>query len=281
MVSCEQYSPVLGMAHAAYPGGIDGKHLFMFTAYLDDSGTHKGSINVTVGGFVASVEQWKAFEDDWSWLLEEYDLAVDPGYFHMTDYNARQGPYVGWGDDKRIEFMRSLTSIIRKRVSAGIAASLPAHNYAKVKAALPEAFSAYTTCAHICWKHLGQWAEENGYESAIACEFEEGTQGGGEILASHRDLLLNHPKTSEQYHLGGIGFHTKKRMLPLQAADFFAYETYRRMNETFMDIKCWRKSIEAIVSSVPVYATFMNDEGADAAVRGILGHLGSSPPTGV
>src|ERR1039457_4022634 len=99
---------VLGLARALYPGGVTGRTLFVLSAYFDDSGTHIGSSNVTVGGFVADVAQWAEFERDWGNMLSDYGLE----FFRMADYESRKGAYEPWGNEKRIEFIKRLTRII-------------------------------------------------------------------------------------------------------------------------------------------------------------------------
>lgn len=85
------------------------------------------------------------------------------------------------------------------------------------------------------------------------------------MLQAHSDIRLNRPELAKEWHLGDIGFETKlsKR---LQAADFFAYETYKRMTENITDVKRWRRSVESIVKDIPVYGTFLNNEATDEIV---------------
>lgn len=264
MVSCErQYSEVLAVAHALYPSGISGKALFMFTAYFDDSGTHGGSPNVTVGGFVADVQEWEQFSREWALLLEEFELDKNPGYFHMVDYSSMQHPIYGaWGKDKRIDFMRKMTGIIKRRVRAGIAGTFPAHNLKKMQEVLPHTFPSegypYMTCGQVCWRNIGNWAREYNHAERVASVFEEGTEGKGFLLNAHAELTLKE-EVAARFHLGGISFGLKRDVKPLQAADFFAYETHKRMKDTFANLDRRRKSVEEIVQNIPVYATFLND----------------------
>jgi len=67
--------------------------------------------------------------------------------------------------------------------------------------------------------------------------------------------------------MGGIRFDFKKKMLPLQAADFFAYETYKRVNEYITDRLRRRRSVVSIVSKVPVYASFLDEPGTNEVIE--------------
>lgn len=270
MVSCEQYSQAIALGRS-----LGGRVLFMFSAALDDSGTHAGSLNVTVGGFVADIDQWVHLEREWADLLGDFDLSPEPGFFHMVDFEARAKPYDTWPNPKRFEFIRRMTGIIKRRVNAGIAASFPAHNFKKMTEAMPPGSFAdgyqYYMCAMVCWKNIGDWAKRYPEETKVASIFEEGTAGKGLVLSGHADLISNHGDAVANYRLGGIGFAFKKDSPSLQAADFFAYETYKRMNENITDVKRWRKSVDLIVKDVPIYATFLNDEVMPGVITNLTG----------
>jgi hypothetical protein len=242
----------------------------MFTAYFDDSGTHDGSLNVTVGGFVADVDQWVHFTREWGEFLVEFGLDEHPGYFRMADYESRKGlPYEHWDNAKHLECIRRATGIIRRRVTAAIAASFPAHSLAQMRRVLPRAFPkeyAYVTCAQVCWKNLGQWADEHHpTERRIGSVFERGTAGEGAVAQAHAQAAASN--LAEEWRMGGIRFDFKKKMLPLQAADFFAYETYKRVNEYITDRLRRRRSVVSIVSKVPVYASFLDEPGTNEVIE--------------
>ena len=243
----EQLAGVLLRGH---PGS-----LFMCSLHVDDSGTHDGSRGVVLAGFVSTPEQWSHFDRDWRSLLQEFQI---PRYFHMADFESRFGVYEGWSNERRKEFIKKLTGIIRRRSIAGIAASCPAHNYEKLKAGLPKvAFQTpFTMCMGVCWRLLGEWADNRDHAEVVATICETGTEGEGEILTMHGQFI-NDEKIQRQYRLGPLAFDTKEGALPLQAADFFAYETYKRMNEVVTGGRRRRKSIESIVEGLPLHDLFL------------------------
>jgi hypothetical protein len=245
----------------------------VFVAYFDDSGSHVGSANVTIGGFVAHVNEWKEFEREWRLLLAEFEIE----FVHISEYVARRGPYEKWADSRRVDFMRKLTGIIRRRARAAIAASFPIHNYEKIKdivvaQAVEFSTTALVYCAGVCWKNLGDWARDTGKgkDVRIASVFEEGDHDS-EILEAHR-RFKNTPMVEEEWRLGDIGFDNKK-CLPLQAADFFAYETHRRIKSP----ATWRKSVEQIISSIPTYALYLGDDRTDEIVAKFSKGIEGSP----
>jgi hypothetical protein len=75
------------------------RHLFgvvMLWWAFDESYEHSRetghATRVTVGGSVASCEDWLALDAEWCALLNRFRLAE----FHMTDFEANRGPFKGW-----------------------------------------------------------------------------------------------------------------------------------------------------------------------------------------
>ncbi len=236
----------------------------MFGARFDDSGTHSGSECVAVGGFVADVEQLAHLEREWAELLSEFELVPNPGYFHMAEFESRVGPYA-WEDGRRTEFVQRMTGIIGGRASALIAASFPTRNFESLKGNLkgidfPRGYQ-YSACVQVCWSHIGSWAAENHLdEGDIETVLEDGTCGKGLVIESHRYLSNPPGDNAKRIRLGPVTFATKRESQALQAADFIAYEVYKRTLENIRNGKRRRRSIEAIASSLPIYATFLGDE---------------------
>ena len=46
-----------------------------FSAYFDESGTKVDTVAVVVAGFIASAEQWIAFERDWKHILSMFGVS--------------------------------------------------------------------------------------------------------------------------------------------------------------------------------------------------------------
>jgi len=59
----------------------------LYTVYFDESGTHTASDASVVAGFVSNVTQWEDLSERWRKVLIESGLE----YFHMTDFENRQG----------------------------------------------------------------------------------------------------------------------------------------------------------------------------------------------
>jgi hypothetical protein len=54
----------------------------MLTGYFDASGDNSAGDAVTVGGFMASVSEWRMFQRKWRAVLRDEGIHQ----FHMTDF---------------------------------------------------------------------------------------------------------------------------------------------------------------------------------------------------
>jgi len=74
--------------------------------YWDESGdAHDPNVHyVCVAGMVASEERWRAFEEEWKVLLDEYGIT----HFHMRAFTAWQGEFKNravWPETRRRELL--------------------------------------------------------------------------------------------------------------------------------------------------------------------------------
>ena len=78
----------------------------IFTAYLDESGTHGGSPITLMSAFLGSARQWQNFEKDYVKLRRIYGFSV----FHAKDWRDTDGEFEGWSRQKK----NSLSGIFLK-----------------------------------------------------------------------------------------------------------------------------------------------------------------------
>src|SRR5712692_496291 len=100
--------------------GSDTVSLMTLVAYFDESG-HPRDPNVlsfTIGGCVASCDEWRAFDRAWIKALSDYHVP----WFHMVDFEAAKrpqrrsdkqaNPYRGWTTRCRHAFLTRLLDIL-------------------------------------------------------------------------------------------------------------------------------------------------------------------------
>jgi hypothetical protein len=101
-----------------------GRPYMAMIGYFDESGTHgRESPLVTVAGFLATVEQWAAYERDLSTLMVEYGVKV----FHAKDFRGRN--FKNWPRLKRARFNSRFLKLADDHLSCGMSMILPSATY--------------------------------------------------------------------------------------------------------------------------------------------------------
>jgi hypothetical protein len=81
--------------------------MFVFTAYLDESGTHDGSPLTVMGGVLARAEQWRDFEKKFASVQKQYGFKV----WHTKKFKKEAGDFKGWTDEKCSDLYWSMQKI--------------------------------------------------------------------------------------------------------------------------------------------------------------------------
>jgi hypothetical protein len=105
----------------------------MFSAYFD-KGEDAASTVLSVGGYIATVEQWEAFQGDWNQFLADEQISM----FHMTDYECRQGQFRDWDNKRRLAAIRRAHALIKIRTNCGVSSAVVLPDYNAVLAECPD-----------------------------------------------------------------------------------------------------------------------------------------------
>jgi len=209
----------------------------IFTAYFDESGTHGGSAAVVVGGHIGVVKKWKELGEIWdTHILKREGIKVS----HRVDLENFKGEFLGWKRDRQIKVVRRAHKIIKKytEIGAGISqAVVPADFEEVIPDVVKRAFGgAYGWAAHDCLIHVSKWADTHGYREPIHWVFEAGAKGRHQIDRMF-GVLVNPPPgaqpsrlVQEKLRVASWTFSPKEYVCQLQAADFYAYESYKEID---------------------------------------------------
>jgi len=129
--------------------------MFLYTAYLDESGTHDGSPLTVMGGVLARAEQWRDFEKKFSQLQTEYGFRV----WHTKKFKRKAGDFKGWTDEKCSDLYWAMGKISSIGLTDIVALTLENASYeADYKAGdLPRRArldTKYGLCFRYCLVHL-------------------------------------------------------------------------------------------------------------------------------
>jgi len=204
-------------------------------AYADESGTHDetgilpGSEIVVVAGYVSWKDNWDIFKSEWSEVLREYKIEV----FHMQECLDKMNgpknpkwPYLGWSDDKRNSFVRTLISVALNNTLLGVGGALNVRDY---NALSPEWLKSETEHPyHFCFQlffdmllpMLRQFDTPLDPDVQVAFFFDQNRQF--EEKAGRAFHLIKGLRDHDN-RMGSYTFADKKVEIQLQAADLIAY----------------------------------------------------------
>lgn len=208
-----------------------------YIGYFDESyGTADA---YSVAGYVATVEQWKAFTAEWRELAKQEKFSV----LHKVDLEHNiKGTRFEWPNltdrakslkKKRIN--GKACKIILNHLSAAFGASVQKSEWESQVAKGSKwgdlmGRSFYAAGVWTCLNMVGAWADERQVD-LIQYVFEEGADGRHEAELMLRKLKKD-PHDRLKYRIRDYSFGSKKEpsLVPLQAADFLAYESYRHID---------------------------------------------------
>lgn len=208
--------------------------MVMFTFYCDDSGTDPQSRIAVAGAYISTVEQWVGFKRNW----EEINQREHFGVFHMAAFVARQEQFAlpEWQDeDKRQRTLTALIATINLRIRWGVAVAVEKTAYDE---AVPDDLRVrlganhYTFAIRHCFGAINKWRKKYGYTKPIQYVFDRLPKGKGtlgEIHSLFNTILSGGENGLKEYGVypDGLSFQDKACVVPLQAADIWAYENFR------------------------------------------------------
>jgi hypothetical protein len=197
----------------------------IFKSYVDESGTHRESLNLVLAGYVATTDQWSSFETEWKSALIEFGI----NFFHMADFANKAPPYNTWTKYERGIRFKRLIEIINNHITCSVGVILPKLEYA---AAMGKAyrfipghaygFAANYLAAQVPSALIGYFQD---YDSKIAYVFDAGVEYQSEVIKSIKDALND--EMMNVLRIMSVSTQRAKDCMPLQAADILAYELYR------------------------------------------------------
>lgn len=199
-------------------------------AYFDASKRQSGVF--TVAGYLFDSAQARKFRREWREVFGDYKCGL-----HMTDLAGLGGEYKksGLNRPKADEMVREAVSIIRKRMMCGVAVSCWVQDVENHSPQWIKGFkSPYSICCHLAMSAMAMWTVKNDSRSGIAYAFEAGDRYASEANYMMSNAAI-HPEVQRGYQYKSHSFllKTDQQAVPIQAADFLAWEWSKFFDETF------------------------------------------------
>jgi hypothetical protein len=192
-------------------------------AFVDDSGSGGDSRFYVLGGYVASIPEWKSFAVKWQEVL---DLQPKLDYFKMSQAESLKGNFLGFTVDQRDERLSRFIDVILTHEVREASVAVPYAAFCEVlEPVLPRthsspyyfAFVAMVTALSGFYRHGGAPKEVVDF----IFDIQQGKQARMDRL--YGSFKGWYPK----WQLGRVDYRTDQEYLPLQAADLIAWHNRR------------------------------------------------------
>jgi hypothetical protein len=229
------------LARVVLPHDCRDGILGMLTVYFDDSGTHAGSELTLLAGLFGNQYQWELFNDLWGKRLKESVPGKPPVQrFHMTDCYNSLNEFLRWNRTETDFFAHELGEIVFRCGLWGCATAVwtgiwNEHVTGDLRRASGDAEGG---CIRNSFNRTLEWAREfAGAEKEIAFVFDDRPERKKEYEAVYEVFSDTTDAVGARPELVSLTFARAAKILPLQAADLFAWEFYqdelRYMKDSF------------------------------------------------
>jgi hypothetical protein len=203
----------------------------MLHAFFDDSGTHSGSDIVLMAGVFGHPNQWDYFSDLWAKKLADPCPGKPPlTRFHMAHCQAGDGEFSGWNRTETDYLVHELGTIILNVGIFGFGGAIARKHYNEliIGDLRRSSGDAETMCIINSFVKVITWAKEFAPGHSLALVFEDRPQKKRDIQKIYDVYrgFTDGPETSDS-NIASVSFASSKKILPLQAADLFAWEIYQ------------------------------------------------------
>lgn len=206
----------------------------MLIGYIDDSGSTKSGL-FTLSCIVGHTTMWMWIEWAWSNCLENKNQQLkaegrkELPRFHAADCSSRVGEFKGWSVCEQIELMSCLIRVFQRHPLAIVSYTL---SLPDLVAEFPEAKKNSHGLAHIILlthivKYIGErvLSDPRYLDEKIA--FVHDRTSHGPVLLEAFEHIKNDETFSQRDQLTTFSFMGWEEAIPLQLADFLAYENFK------------------------------------------------------
>jgi hypothetical protein len=240
-------------------------------AVFDASGHESDQPFMVVAGFVSSAGDWDEFSRLWLERLGRDGLP----YFHANQFASGSGIFKGWrpSDARTIALASELMALIRQHAYRYFVQGVRPSEFAQ--AFTPEErknfdINAYALCGRTAVADLGRFLRGSSltWDNTRIPDlvFEDGDIGKGRL----RDMLVRHNWPVPTFLPGKQPKPTKsgvvKPLVPLQAADWLAYEFFRLLKLDTIERDEWRWAAREFFS-MPGHPGFWTLDGLHPSER--------------
>lgn len=204
--------------------------MMMLTSYLDETGDSKDDKQKFNGmaGLVAPAENWEVFERKWKATLKTFGLP----YIHMSEMRTLTR---GWPEAKVENLFEKLWKVIKGVKALPVGSIIPMDDYKPLKVQLKKYFrDPYYIAMQNCIQFTAELVEPVAIPTPdsprVAMIFDDKVE-----FRNNAHQLYD--AAIKKMRMGSLvdppAFRNMRLVVPLQAADMIAYETYKEYDRVY------------------------------------------------
>jgi hypothetical protein len=201
----------------------------IWTAHIDESGTHDDSPIMLMGGYLGNEDQWKKFDADWKALLASEGV----GGCHAKELIHSAKEFKGWGRQRRDGFLIKAAKVISDALEFGFTAIIRQNDYEEIYKGQPKTFklredTMYGILFRGCLLMVELAVTGNRTpppDLRLDIVLEQGHKNSGDAIRLFDLAKKEHLPGCE--HVLGTFTLGEKSILGLQAADLLVYGANR------------------------------------------------------
>lgn len=260
--------PIKALTDGVFSYLCRNREIIVLKAFLDDSGTHDRSDVIVMGGIIAPEEAWVALEPKWQAELTR--LGIEK--MHMSHCERRWGEFKDFERPERDAMIAVFSDLICETGGRMLASAVSRKIWDGVTAQtkLGEVFAEpidflFNTCMR---RALESRPVSSANPEEVVVTFDTREQS----LHFWEDLAASYEKKWPN-RLVGYSFGQMAKVLPLQAADMIAYESFVHQCrfEKTGDNFSHRPNMVKLMSCLAVWAGFYNEESLLEYARELVG----------
>jgi hypothetical protein len=243
------------------------KLLLMLKGFIDDSGSEPSAPTFVLGGYVLPAEVWAKFSDDWNKELSQ-PRPRPIRYLHMkeTGKHFENGQFEGWTVDEIEEKLLWLARVIHAHEPLVLTAHAQWSEYEKFKAQSSRATfieSPYKALFHEITRIMYGWGKNRGNPQSVDFIFDEQGDVGYEAAGWYADMKAAFPPDAQPFFGSTPEFKDDLLVLPLQAADMFAWFQRRKLCQPVT--RPGMKAIEELITKFFIAGSEIDIDGFEKA----------------
>jgi hypothetical protein len=240
----------------------ESRCLVVLQGFADDSGSGrgKGQGNIfALAGFISPAADWKLFSDEWEEVCNCDPKTPD---FHMAEAYRIKGKYRWKDEDQRDDKLTKLVSVLRHHAGYRVDSVLKREHYEQfVRGKLPPMIDdPYFICFYnvvLSACHLLNKIQAVGTVDWI---FDEQGKIGREAVEWYY-WVREHAPPKVRARLGVTPtFRDDNEILPLKAADMFAWQIRRHLNEEQPKGKTHGDALDTLMQMYGVSCRFRSED---------------------